>query len=472
MNHFRYFLVAILFLVAAVSSCKKEESISVSAEILEVDYVGDDFSVTIQASSHWTVTPNYSTAWTDMVGPGWWTPGLGQTTDTGWISCSVSEGEAGTTRVDVHVEASTANSRYGSLVFRLTADEQKYLVVRVYQQGKLDRDMSDKLSPGMVQYLGKNIYYRDILSIKSLWLTDQPFDFSADLVYFENLEELRCNNSGLTAIDISMPKLRVLWLDGCKVRRLDPDLFPALEELFCSGNPLESLEILKAPKLKSAYCGNIRAEKELSLGPQLKYVSVTDCGLERLDLSQASGLMELDCSYNQLKEVDVSALKVSRLDCNNNPQLSSLKLSGDYLKVLYASSCNLSGSFTIDAKELMLASLQNNKLEKLSFTEVTSDCSILCDNNLLTEIELPRIKGNGSVGLTCTHNLLQGLRIADSEKFAWKGSDVTLNPGKDGIFTIYVSEEPDSYWVSYLIQDWQWEGQDVTVQFVIAPSTL
>ena len=110
-----------------------------------------------------------------------------------------------------------------------------------------------------------------------------------------------------------------------------------------------------------------------------------------------------------------------------------------------------------------------NKLEKLSFTEGISECTIKCDNNQLKELVLPPFEKSGGWGLTCANNLLQELGVIDAKQFSWKGSDVTLNPGKDGIFKIYVTEEPDSYWVDYLHQQWQWQDQDVSVQFIIVP---
>ena len=464
----RFFLFCLL-LAAGFSSCKKEESISASRTVLEIDYLGEDITLTVEATSRWTVVPNYAAPAEQWAGeglPSWVTPGAGLTTETGWISCSVKEGGAGTTQLTVHVDASTQKTRIGSLVFTLPADGQT-LVVRVFQQGRLDRDMSDKLSPGMVQALGPgNLIYEHILGLKTLNLEGQPFDCSADLVYFEGLEELHCSGSGLTGFPVPMPKLKVLRMADCQVRHMDPALFPSLEQLDCSGNPLESLEILTAPTLWWATCNRVPV-KELSLGPYLKWALLQDCGLERLDLSRASKLEELDCSYNKLQELDASSVKLTYLDCYNNPQLSSLKLPADYIRTVHAANCNFSGSLTISVKDLFFIDLQNNKLEKLSFTESVNSCMIKCDNNRLTEIVLPPVTKVDHLGLTCSNNLLQELRVNNPDYFAWKGSDVTQNPGKDGVFTIYIDKEPDWYWVSYLWDHWQYQGQDVSIKYVI-----
>jgi len=469
----RIVLPALLLLAAAFSSCKKEESISASTEVLESDYTGADISITIQATSPWKVVANYAPLSehdkATFQQPVWYIPIAVPVPETGWIIPDIQEGEGGTTTLNIHVEATTGNSRYGSLIFRLQ-DEEQLVVVRVYQQGKQDRDMSDKLSAGMVQFLGEgNTTYGHILGIKTLYINDQPFDFSGDLVYFENLQELHCSNSGLTAINVEMPHLRVLRMNDSKVKRLDPALFPSLEFLDCSGNPLESLDILKAPKLQQVICNRIPV-KVLALGSQLTYVTLQNCGLERLDLSRAAGLTELDCAYNDLVNLDLTGTAVTRLDCSHNEQLSSLVLPKSGLKWMSASHCGLSGSYSISMKDLFFVDLQDNRLEKLCFTESVSSCTIKCDNNQLKELVLPPVKGSGGWGLTCTNNLLQELGVIDGGQFSWKGSDVSLNPGKDGVFTIYVTEEPDSYWVAYLLDHWQWQGQDITVKFVTVPA--
>ena len=470
MKSFRHILLAFLLLAAVFPSCNKEGAISASPDILEVDYPGEDITISVQASSHWTVVANYAPPTQEEMmnhkDPVWYNPSGAYTVETGWIIPEISEGEGGDTRLTVHVKATTGKSRYGSLIFKLSEDGQIF-ILRVYQQGKMDKDMKDYLSPELAQYLG-DTSFEHILGIKTWYIRDVPFDFSRDLVYFENLQELYCENSGLTAIDVEMPKLRVLNIENCKVKRLDPALFPVLSDLSCSGNPLESLDILSAPKLQKARCDGVRV-KELSLGPQLDFISLNDCGLERLDLSGASGLEEMDCSYNNLLELDISKTKINWLDCSHNERLSSLILQDDCLRTLHASHCGLSGSYTVSVKNLSFIDLRNNKLEKLSFTEGVSNCTVKCDDNQLTELVLPPFGKSGDWGLTCKNNLLQELGVIDSRHFSWKGSDVTLNPGKDGVFKIYVTEEPDHYWVGYLYQQWQWQDQDVSVQFIIVP---
>lgn len=353
--HYLTILLSFL-LVPFICGCRKEGSISVSTDLLEADCWGEDITLTVTATAHWTVVPNYYRAGSAEY------PVYYPVADTGWITCSVDQGDAGTTQLTVHIDATTGYSREASVVFELTEDK-KFIIVPLHQQGKLDRDMTDKLTEGMAEFLGPNrIKYGTILGINVLDLRDRQFDFSSDLVYFENLEVLYCDNSGLTAINVVMPKLRVLEISGCKIKHLDPDLFPALEEFSCIRGDLESLDILYAPKLRTAICEGIPV-KELSLGPQLEVVGLRDCGLERLDISGAAGLVELDCGENKLED----------------------------------------------------------------------------------------------------------LGVIDSGKFRWYTSDFSMNPGKDGVFTVYVTEDPGHHWDDYTHRDWKWKGKDVKVRFVEVP---
>ena len=130
MKSFHYILLAFLLLAATVPSCKKEGVISASTDILEVDYPGEDFTINIQATSHWTVVANYAPpTQAEMMNhkdPVWYNPSGAYSVETGWISPEITEGEGGDTRLTVHIKATTGKSRYGSLIFKLTEAGKMY----------------------------------------------------------------------------------------------------------------------------------------------------------------------------------------------------------------------------------------------------------------------------------------------------------------------------------------------------------
>ena len=451
--------------------------ISTSVDLLEAGFEGGRFTVTVQASSHWTVVANYrppsAEERANYQEPVWYLPSGGPVTDTGWISINVSEGDAGTTDIVIDIDTYNKSFRGGSVVFKLT-ESGKVLVVPVYQLGKQETDISDRLSPAMKEFLKakhnfESFRYKDIFQIKELFLDGQTFDFTDDLVYFEQTWALHCSNCGITSFTSKMPSLTTLYCSDNLLTSIDPDLFPKLEFADCSRNPLKTMDILSAPKLRRLYLHGVPL-KELSLGPGLIKVGCRECGLERLDLSQATDLEYLDCAFNNLKELDASRTQASIIDCHNNPGLNKLVVpEKDCLECLFASSCSLSGQLSISSNTICEVSVYNNKLEKLSLDGPNLEY-VYCADNSLTEIVLPK-NTSRVLRLHCENNLLTELR-GITEKFNWEGCSISGNPGKDGIFTLYVSDKVNAYYVeAYALHwQWQWQGQDISVKVVIVPS--
>ena len=459
-------LPSVLALGLIASSCTKEDYLTVSQELIEVDYTGGDIQISIQSTARWTVVANYQPVseaernnWQEPV---WYRPIGGPFPDPAWIFFDVSEGDAGTSQITIHVDASNSYSRLGTVVFKLI-DTGKLVIIPLYQRGKLDREMSDLLSPGMIRYLGGGeIYFTDILNVKMLGLSGQHFDFMDDLVYFENLEELQCNDCGLTSFTTKMPALKTLLCSDNKITAFDPDLFPELVTLDCSGNPLKSVEIFDAPKLRTLYCERLPF-KEFSFGPNLTTVACRGTEVERIDLSRATSLTELDCTFNCLKELDASKTKLSFLSCQGNPSLETLVLpEGNNLEFLGAESCNLSCTLTIFSENITEVLVGNNKLDRIVFPEKTELISLYCENNLIREIILPKSYGYTFQGINCENNLLTELGVIPTIY----GLAVSGNPGKDGVFNIYVSGTSTGFGFT---TNWLWEGREVNAHIVEVP---
>jgi Leucine-rich repeat (LRR) protein len=306
--------------------------------------------------------------------------------------------------------------------------------------------------------------------MKELFLNGQKFDFMNDLLLFENLEILHCSDCGIKSFATKMPKLRYLDCVDNSLTYLDPDLFPELEFLNCCNNPLTSFEIFSAPKIWKLYCDGVPI-KEFSPGNGLRELSCRGCGLEKLDLTQAVNLGYLDCAYNNLKELDASKTAVSTLTCFNNHNLSSLVLpEKGVLEYLYAYSCDLSGHLDVHASSIYEVSVSDNRLDKLSFSENAEIKTIYCNDNLLTEIVLPQAP-NKVDEIHCKNNLLTELGVID-KGFRRERYQLDGNPGKDGCFTIYVSDNENGYSTEYVVDfwEWQWQGQDISVKVVTVPS--
>ena len=103
------------------------------------------------------------------------------------------------------------------------------------------------------------------------------------------------------------------------------EYFTSLKVLDCSSNEITELDLSKNKKLEKIYCRNNKLTS-LKL-PENTLLGVLDCSnnqLTSLTLPENNSLKNLDCSNNQLPSLDVSGnTGLQELDCSNN-QLTAL----------------------------------------------------------------------------------------------------------------------------------------------------
>ena len=106
------------------------------------------------------------------------------------------------------------------------------------------------------------------------------------------------------------------------------EYFTALEELYCQGNELTTLDVSKNTALKILAChSNLLTSLNVSKNTALEYLGCADNQLTSIDVSKCTALIEFDCTDNQFTSIDVSKnTKLTGLYCYNN-QLTSLDLS-------------------------------------------------------------------------------------------------------------------------------------------------
>ena len=106
--------------------------------------------------------------------------------------------------------------------------------------------------------------------------------------YFTELEELSCEYSGLTSLDVSKnTKLRTLNCACCHLAELNVSGCTVLERLTCYSNELKELDLKNNTKLRHLGCNN----NQLTI----------------LDVSNNIELVTLNCSNNRLIELNVSS---------------------------------------------------------------------------------------------------------------------------------------------------------------------
>jgi len=135
------------------------------------------------------------------------------------------------------------------------------------------------------------------------------------------------------------------------------EYFTALTELDCSSNQLTELDTSKNIALAKLYCDwNDLATLNVSNNPDLTILTCSSNQLTRLDVSKNTALSILDCSGNQLTQLNVSKnTALVSLNCGIN-QLTTLDVSNNV--VLENLSCN--NNYMAD--ETAIIGLDENRL--------------------------------------------------------------------------------------------------------------
>lgn len=475
---------AILFCLVLLPflSCQKEAFMNTTMESITSDYPGGEYAITIESNVPWKVVANY------QVG-----------SENGWIHFDKTEGGSGVSQLVVYVDPSFNYTRDGAVVFELEQNAV-YHSVQVHQQGKLDREMSDLFSPEfwdfimktqlVHQALDKNIgkvWFHNILNIRKLDMHGQTFDFMADLAFFEQLEELNVSECGLTEFTTPMPSLKTLNCVGNRLTGLDPELFPSLVELCCrdnqiteidpeawpslevldcSENPIRTIDVSSTTRLKTLRCYDTPIS-ELVIGPSIEVLICGESDLERIDLSRAANIYTLDCNESAVKELDFSNTNIYRIYCSRNPQLQTLILPREQqIRTLMASSCRITGDLTISSEWIEEVLLENNQINRLRFTKSADPRFVLIANNRIEELVIPNT--SSLYELDCKNNLLAEVGVLGA--ISWPRLSLTGNPGKDGVFTVYVDENVGEYYPqSHIPASWEWNGTEVVTKVVWVP---
>ena len=206
------------------------------------------------------------------------------------------------------------------------------------------------------------------------------------------------------------------------------EYFTALITLNCNYNQLTSLDLSANTALTSLKC--------------------TSNELASLNVTKNTALTTLDCHGNQLSSLDITKnTALTGLDCSNN-QLSSLDLSANTALTSLHCSINQLSSLDLSANTaLTRLDCSNNRLTSLDLSANTALVSFTCINNQLTSLDLS--KNAALEGLYCSNNQLTNLDInATSIVNQWVGDSQTysISIGIDRQFDL--SSLPGSFDIS------------------------
>lgn len=243
-------------------------------------------------------------------------------------------------------------------------------------------------------------------------------------------------HSGLTQLDFSArtTNLETLDISDNFITKIDLSHLVNLKKVSISCKNLSSLNLPASLKLTElAYWGKTKFPGNLADFPNLTRLSIR--GVETpLELSKNPKLKDLDCSYNGLTELDVSALpdleklvckgnKLVSLDLSRNPRLKELECSNNKLP-------ELDVSVLSDLEKLKC---KWNAITSLDLSQTTKLVELDCSDNKLTSLDIsrcPAIKDvrlgfNNLTEFNFSHTKLENL----NSRGAFKSSNLTFYNG-------------------------------------------
>lgn len=189
-----------------------------------------------------------------------------------------------------------------------------------------------------------------------------------NLSKLDALTSINCSRNDITYINVSgLSDLYELECSHNKIKKLDLEGFVELGVLECSYNELEEINLDSLDYLMQFNCSNNKLKKLDISNTEILEFGMDCSNNELIELELGEGcLWYLDCSNNELTYLDVSGLyEATELNCQNNNL--------EYLKIV-----SLEGS----ANNLITINCKNNRLTRLTISGLSSLKTLKCDDNV------------------------------------------------------------------------------------------
>ena len=202
--------------------------------------------------------------------------------------------------------------------------------------------------------------------------------------------------------------------------------FTNLKELDCSNNQLSQLDVSNNTLLTHLYCyDNQLSQLDMSNNTQLTNLDCTLNQLSQLDMSNNTQLTDLDCSWNDLTQLDMSNnTQLTDLDCNWN-DLTQLDVSNN--TQLTDLNCNRNDLTQLDVSnntQLTDLNCSSNDLSQLDVSNNTLLTHLYCSLNQLSQLD---VSNNTQLwDLRCHNNQLSQLDVSNNTQLDW--FDCSDNP--------------------------------------------
>jgi len=195
------------------------------------------------------------------------------------------------------------------------------------------------------------------------------------------------NISSLVGIEY-FKNITKLYCQGNYIKRLDLSNLTKLVELDCSDNNISFLNVAGLQLMKKINCnGNKLIELDISGLRNLVYFYCQGNLIESIDFSDNVNLEELNCKDNKLTFLTLKNLtRLEGLDCSNNQIANFYSTNLDSLWVANFSNNKLKWLFLENYLDLHELDCSNNELDDFNVVSLVNLVSFHCENNEINDI--------------------------------------------------------------------------------------
>ena len=218
--------------------------------------------------------------------------------------------------------------------------------------------------------------------IKSLDLRNNPLLTDLFVWNCEDLETMDISNC---------KKLYDLRCDGTKLSSIDVSNCKDLYQFNCFGCPnLTSINVTGCTDLCYFRCWDTPVEGiDVSTCEKLAEYHCHRTNMTSLDLSHNGGITVLACTGGKLQEIILPNSLVHTIDCQDNPQLTTLNISGSsHLRTINFSNTQVANVDLSASGDLDYVVCNNTPLSSLNVTNSPNLGSLNCANTKLTSLDL------------------------------------------------------------------------------------
>jgi uncharacterized repeat protein (TIGR01451 family) len=204
----------------------------------------------------------------------------------------------------------------------------------------------------------------------------------AGLEYFTNLKVLLCSGNNFPAFTVASTSLEKLECDHCQVQSLDLSGTPNLKTLNCWHNQIAALDFASTPQIENIACfNNNLTTLNLNGLPNLSHVECNFNQLTTLTIQSLPMLHQLLCNNNQLASIDLQQIpSVQYVDCSYNP-ITTVNLTG--LNALYELHVSNTLITQVDGSQTALTRLDCSNNPLLTSVNVQNNLISYGDPDLL-----------------------------------------------------------------------------------------